>query len=297
MLLNLLLLPIIINGNPAPLRVSDDLNAYWNNTREFNIVCTGVAIGGASYNQDSVSGQANITFEGYIGFDDSSTYEYYVSNIIIDCHYSNSEDDYYINVGTIQYNNYLQYTSDFNNFEFTFNYSIVGTELYLDFEALYNNVSLDDDTYLILDSGTSILEQYTNSLIKTYVASSGNPPYVNANELIASQLYNILYSNVDLYGQGYELGYQTGYDTGASDGYARGYSNGYNEGVTLDSTAVTIFNGILNIAFVPINFFLAIFNFEILGINISAFVSALLSICLVIIVVRFVTGKKQSGGD
>ena len=79
------------------------------------------------------------------------------------------------------------------------------------------------------------------------------------------------------------------------DGYADGYVDGFNEGISVDTTAVTIFNGILNIALVPINFFLAMFNFEILGINISQLVSAILSICLVIIVVRFVTGKSQGG--
>ena len=78
-----------------------------------------------------------------------------------------------------------------------------------------------------------------------------------------------------------------------NEGYANGYTEGFNEGFSADSTAVTIFNGILNIALVPINFFLAIFNFEILGINISSFVSAILSVCLVIIVIRFITGKKQ----
>ena len=79
------------------------------------------------------------------------------------------------------------------------------------------------------------------------------------------------------------------------DGYSNGYVDGYQNGVNVDSTAVVIFNGILNIALVPINFFLAMFNFEVLGINISQLVSAILSICLVIIVVRFVTGKSQGG--
>lgn len=81
------------------------------------------------------------------------------------------------------------------------------------------------------------------------------------------------------------------------EGYSNGYADGFNNGVAVDTTAVTIFNGILNIALVPINFFLAMFNFEVLGINISQLVSSILSICLVIIVVRFVTGKSQGGSS
>lgn len=98
------------------------------------------------------------------------------------------------------------------------------------------------------------------------------------------------------YNNGYDTGYINGYDNGYSTGAADGYSQGFNAGVSVDDTAIVVFNGILNIALVPINFFLAIFNFEILGINMSALVTSLLSICLIIIVVRFVTGKSQSGG-
>lgn len=96
--------------------------------------------------------------------------------------------------------------------------------------------------------------------------------------------------------EAYNSGYDDGYAVGYTNGESVGYTDGFNAGVTVDDTAIVIFNGILNIALVPINFFLAIFNFEILGINMSALVSSLLSICLIIIVVRFVTGKKQ-GGD
>ena len=96
--------------------------------------------------------------------------------------------------------------------------------------------------------------------------------------------------------EAYNKGYDDGYSIGYTNGESAGYTSGFNAGVSVDDTAIVIFNGILNIALVPINFFLAIFNFEILGINMSALVSSLLSICLIIIVVRFVTGKKQ-GGD
>lgn len=87
--------------------------------------------------------------------------------------------------------------------------------------------------------------------------------------------------------------YNNGYNVGKREGYAEGYSVGYSEGMSADETATTIFNGILNVALVPINFFLSVFNFEILGINLKEFVSALLTVSLIIIVIRTVLGGKS----
>lgn len=76
------------------------------------------------------------------------------------------------------------------------------------------------------------------------------------------------------------------YNTGFADGRAVGIQEGRQE----DATIASIFSGILEVGLVPINFFLAIFNFEILGINITSFVTALLTVCLVIIMLRTMFG-------
>ena len=86
-----------------------------------------------------------------------------------------------------------------------------------------------------------------------------------------------------------QAAYQTGFDNGFAVGHSRGVADGYAEGVGQNETIFTIFNGILNIAMVPINFFLAIFNFEILGINMTAVAMATLSIMILIICWRFIT--------
>lgn len=100
---------------------------------------------------------------------------------------------------------------------------------------------------------------------------------------------------------GYQNGYNTGYQEGVDsqtqaieDAYNSGFSAGYDEGFSVDSTAATIFSGILQVGMLPINVLLAIFNFEILGINLSAFISAILTVCLTVIVIRTVTGGKNS---
>lgn len=87
------------------------------------------------------------------------------------------------------------------------------------------------------------------------------------------------------------------YNDGYSTGFSFGYGNGFNDGQSVDQTVTTIFNGIFGIALLPINMFLNIFNFEVMGINISGIVTALLTVAVIVIVVKFVSGKNVSGGE
>lgn len=71
-----------------------------------------------------------------------------------------------------------------------------------------------------------------------------------------------------------------------------GYAEGLQDGLEGGQPSV-IFSGILNVALLPVNMFLQILNFEVFGINIGALVTGLLTIAVVIIIVRLVTGKKN----
>lgn len=99
------------------------------------------------------------------------------------------------------------------------------------------------------------------------------------------------------YQSGYSDGWNAGNDNGFNDGYSNGYSEGYSEGYLsgqdVDSTASTIFTGIIDVGLLPINFFLQILNFEVFGINIGGFVSALMTIAIVVIILRVVMGGKN----
>lgn len=115
--------------------------------------------------------------------------------------------------------------------------------------------------------------------------------------------YGVGYDEGTSYGStnGYNNGYQVGYTEGVEsqqesidEAYNNGFSAGYNDGFSADSTTATIFSGILQVGMLPVNVLLAIFNFEILGINLSAFISAILTVCLTVIVIRTVTGGKNS---
>lgn len=105
------------------------------------------------------------------------------------------------------------------------------------------------------------------------------------------------YAEATLYHQGYSDGYSQGANAGETagynNGYQTGYDDGYQEGVDLDTQTASIFSGILSVGLLPVNFFLSILNFEVFGINIGAFVSATLTIAIVIIIIRLITGKKN----
>lgn len=125
-----------------------------------------------------------------------------------------------------------------------------------------------------------------------YVFPFSNLFITNLPQAISSLLYDS--SAYDLgYFDGNVDGYEKGFNDGKDVGHQQGWVEGVEYGSSQDETALTIFEGIITIALVPINFFLAIFNFNIFGINISGFVSALLTVSIIIIVVRFLTGKKQ----
>lgn len=103
--------------------------------------------------------------------------------------------------------------------------------------------------------------------------------------------------NFSSYGEGYNNGYTKGNNDGKNDGYAEGYGEGYNDAINVDNQIYTIFNGILHVGLLPVNFFLMMFNFNILGINMAGLVSGLLSVAVVVIIIRLILGgKTESGG-
>lgn len=116
----------------------------------------------------------------------------------------------------------------------------------------------------------------------------------NTYEVDLNALYGLVNSrfvgNDGGYYQGYTDGYRDGEENGTATGYNTGYSDGYANGVNTDQTAFTIFNGILTIGMIPINVFLAMFDFTVLGINISNFVMSLLTVLVTIWVIRIITG-------
>jgi len=134
------------------------------------------------------------------------------------------------------------------------------------------------------------ISQYSSGYADGYAQG-----YQEAMQKYENQLQN---EKSESYQQGFEAGIADQYQQDQiqiTNSYNNGYSDGYQEGFSADSTATSIFSGILQVGLVPINFFLAIFNFDILGINISAFIRALFTVLITIIVIKFVIGSGGKG--
>lgn len=103
----------------------------------------------------------------------------------------------------------------------------------------------------------------------------------------------------DSYSLGYNEGYRTGYDLGNTRGQEKGYTNGYNTGKNdgynlgynqaLENGEKYTFTALISsVIDVPVKAFTSLFNFEILGVNLSGFFLGLLTCCIVIGVIRLI---------
>lgn len=77
------------------------------------------------------------------------------------------------------------------------------------------------------------------------------------------------------------------------DGYTEGYDKGYQSAVDVDRHTATIFSGIIDVALLPINVFLSIFDFNLFGINFKNMVAGVLTAMIAVILIRTFTGKKD----
>lgn len=137
------------------------------------------------------------------------------------------------------------------------------------------------------DSGRSLVcaiacdtENY--SFGGTFIGYSTRTYFVKEN-LTDNEYYSSGY--VDGVSSGYSQGESAGYSTGYTAGDTAGYSRGYNAGVA-DSNDYSFIGLISAVIDAPISAFTGLFNFEILGVNISGFLLGLFTLCVVIVVVR-----------
>ena len=110
-----------------------------------------------------------------------------------------------------------------------------------------------------------------------------NRYYYIENAFRQNQEYKIGYDS------GYNLGYAEGENAGNSSGqkigYNQGYNVGYSDGVNATNT-YSFFNLISAVIDAPVQAFMGLFNFELLGVNLADFFLSLLTLCFVVTVVR-----------
>lgn len=92
---------------------------------------------------------------------------------------------------------------------------------------------------------------------------------------------------VGAFDDGYNKGEQVGYTDGKKVGYQQGYNAGFNAGAAEGSNYS--FMSLLGAVFdAPISAFRGLLNFEVLGVNMSAFVTAMLSLCVVFVLLKLI---------
>jgi len=124
-----------------------------------------------------------------------------------------------------------------------------------------------------------------------------NADYATYEEGLAEQ-FNFGYR--EGYGQAEEdltTEYENKLADAVSEASQQAYSQGLADGANPDYDGLLpiIFTGILDIALLPVNVFLGMLNFELFGINIGGFVSSLLTLTVVIMLIKVITGK--NGAD
>lgn len=104
--------------------------------------------------------------------------------------------------------------------------------------------------------------------------------YIKSYNFVSSYVENAHNAG---YNEGYELGVRNGFESGRSQGYDAGYAKG-----VADSNEYT-WNGLIgSVIDVPVQAFTSLFNFEILGVNMASFFFALLSVCIVLVVIKMI---------
>ena len=229
-----------------------------------------------------------------------------------------------IDNGGLLYHNYNIYGKSHTETPSVFSYHVsvfAGTPYKYYVDVLSNNVVYLDNLYYIkmgrpvkfdictIEAAT-FLTYYDkdNNYIKfkLFALISYLPEDYHFDDLPLRTYYFDEYFNLsdnqyytDGYESGLSAGYTNGYNTGKNEGYNEGlslgknigYNNGYNKGVSENNDYT--FLGLISACIdAPITYFTSLFNFELLGVNLSAFLTGLFTLCVIITIVRLVLGGK-----
>lgn len=223
-------------------------------------------------------------FRGYNGATNNDFFSVVFQSPISPLYFENGYTNF--SVRLIGVYDYISLGNNTSQYTFYFTLSCTG---YANTFNASTNVVFNDSVNVQSYSASSLTDLLLN-INWNGVVSQENSDYING--------YNAGYQ--EGYSQGYREGgtdvnvydnaYHEGYTSGESYGYSVGYTDGFTDGQSVDSTVQTIFSGFVTVGLLPIDVLLTIFNFEILGINVSYLVSALFTICLTILLVKMFKG-------
>lgn len=134
-----------------------------------------------------------------------------------------------------------------------------------------------------------------NALTFSFFIFDDDSVSVGGQRLLNDRFYYI--ENAFRENQEYKVGYDSGYKVGHSDGEVAGYSSGnsvgYNSGYNVgyqdgvnSSNTYSFFNLISAVIDAPVQAFMGLFNFELLGVNLAGFFTGLLTLAFILTVVK-----------
>lgn len=135
----------------------------------------------------------------------------------------------------------------------------------------------------LVDVGQWLLDNPNDYLCSYYITGEAEPAAIIFADL--SRLDSFMSGASVNYQNGYDDGYGSGFASGENTGYNKGYSVGYNKG-TVEGSDYSFIGLIGSVLDAPISAFKGLLNFDILGVNMASFVTAILSLCVVIVVVK-----------
>ena len=193
------------------------------------------------------------------------------------------------------YENSVVYSADESEF-FEVDYTLTP---YSNYDLNYYYDDSDEVIFSIyLNNDISVSFELDFSFTAPLIFIFNDSSNVHWHDIVYTQIPIII--NSDSYASGYADGQQNGIQIGASSGYQEGYTDGYNNASADSGVPAIIFGGILNVALIPVNFFLQILNFEVFGINIGGFVTGLLTLAICVILFGVIFGhmpSSNSGGN
>lgn len=257
----------------------------------------------SSFCYDDTYQELQINFYGEFYFNNSEDYMFSFTSVTYSI--TLNEYSYYGDANlSAWYNEVILYDTDDITFNVVNNIDDLRPDLSISLngQSSFIYVTYDIENPTLLQMYNDYLNGFNNNSLDFELDFANDSTYVdNLTNLInyggrsINDGYDFAFQSgfVNGYEDGYSDGRDAGYTIGEQNGFTDGYNQGLADGTLTDETAFTIFSGVLAVGMLPINVFLSIFNFEILGINLSAFVSSLLSVCIVLIVIKRTMAIKE----
>lgn len=204
-------------------------------------------------------------------------------------------DSYYSKITSYQYDSWVTFPFlvDYNDFsrvfmiyrlDSSFNFNVVKV-LITSEDNFSGNTNFHASRISFYDNNDNVFSFYFCIASDLYLLSYRTYYLSNPSNFGSQESFNAGFEQGRA--EGLAANQQSVYDKGFEAGKRLGESNGYQQGVQ-DSNQYTFLNLLGAVVDAPVQTFIGLLNFEILGFNFLSFLTAILTIGLIIFIIRFV---------